>query len=103
EAAKPSGFAPLKALQNAGVYAEQAQKQREAEAKRQREQMISQTVQQFGGDLDKAVEFLKPKDWEAAQMLTGLQMEHRKQFADTWKAELEVDRLNNTISKERYE
>lgn len=104
------GFSPLKALQNADVFAAQQEKNRaEAEQARQaqldaqRQQMIDQTLRQFGGDADAAAEFLQPRDYQAASTLRMKQAEVRKKVAESWGAELDNAVKAGTITKAQFE
>lgn len=92
EAGAPSGWSPLASLAKGADFAAQQQKQREAQAAKQREAMINSVVQQFPDDPDGAITFLKAKDWQAAATLEKIVNEQRKSLADRRKVELDNER-----------
>lgn len=89
QAGLPKGGGALDMLKEARSYAQEQQKAREEQEARKREAMINQTVQQFGGDLEKAAEALRKTDWQAAESLDAHRTTQRKNFAEMWGKELD--------------
>lgn len=77
------------------------QKRRDQQAKQQREQMINQTLQQFGGDAEKAIRHLQPLDYHAAMDLQDDLTKRRTAMVNMRQTELENDVLQGRLTKER--
>lgn len=81
-------FSPLKTLAQADAYADAQQTRRDAQAERQRQQMIDTVVQQFPEDPDAAIAFLRTRDWRAAASLEKMVTEQRDATAKARETEL---------------